>query len=189
MRHRRHMQRILLCGLARVVMSVVMTVVMSVAMAGAHAGKPAAHYRVLDINLQTMDVEAGTRAESLRGRQHAQRMKVRRYQRRAGAMARQRSPEMSRHHLVIIARDRRGREVARQLVQDPRYVRMETADESGKLSGDTYFNSDADLRVVLPDRKNIVAVGVYKPRWNGEQFELEALGDLELPTVSSGRRP
>lgn len=102
-----------------------------------------------------------------------------------GKFPRQRNSELSTQHLVVVGLNAQGQEISRALVLDPRVLRAESADASGRLtSSETIYRSDVTFSVPLPDDAAAVKVRIYKPRWTGEQFVLDSLGESDLPEVA-----
>lgn len=60
--------------------------------------------------------------------------------------------------------DQAGRFLARTVVADPRIVRSEQADASGRLSNArTFIRAQSELLVVLPTREGAVALDIFEP--------------------------
>lgn len=97
-------------------------------------------------------------------------------------LPRQRAPELARGQLVVATLDARGEEIARIYLNDPRIVRHETADPTGRLTGEpvTFFRAQGEFTLALPDRAGLRAVRIYQPRWTGDAFVLELLAELDL---------
>lgn len=94
----------------------------------------------------------------------------------AGQPPRQRNPQLSRDHLVIIGVDADGVEIARVTTPDPTLVRAETVDEEGRISSRRLFRDSVDFSVVLPDDPKIVKLEIRRPRWTGSEFVLDLVG-------------
>ncbi len=97
-------------------------------------------------------------------------------------LARQRRLELSPQQILIVSLDSKQRVLWWSLENDPRLLRLETSDESGRLSGgNVIYQNDAELLVSLPADSAITDVRLYHPNWDGSKFQLEAIGSLELP--------
>lgn len=91
----------------------------------------------------------------------------------------QRSFELSPTLVVIFAVDEANRIVWWELKPDPRIQRAETADAQGNLEGQTFLRPSADMLISLPVGKNINAVHVFSPAWDGTGYTLMPLGTFE----------
>jgi hypothetical protein len=99
-----------------------------------------------------------------------------------GPPPRQRRPELSKHHLVIKGLDTEGEEIARSIIIDPRIVRAEHADPSGKITSSKIFlRTNVEFTVVLPDDPRITSIRVYNPSWTGETWKLVLIDEVQLP--------
>ncbi len=97
-------------------------------------------------------------------------------------LARQRRLELSPQQILVVSLDKKQRVLWWSLENDPRLLRLETSDESGRLSGgNVIYQNDAELLVSLPADSAITDVRLYHPNWDGSKFQLEAIGSLELP--------
>ena len=97
------------------------------------------------------------------------------------AIARQRSLEFSPTQIFIVALDRNRQALWWTLENDPRILRLETADEQGRLSNpNLVYSNEADLLFSLPADERIVEARFYRPVWNGEEYSLEIIGSLNL---------
>ena len=96
--------------------------------------------------------------------------------------ARQRDPQLSEDDLVIVAVDAQGVEIAWQVVKDPSLVRAETPTPSGELEHRILRRADASFIVTLPQRSPAIAtLRLYKPRWTGSAYVLDAVGTVTIP--------
>jgi len=96
-------------------------------------------------------------------------------------LARQRSLELSPTQILIVALNEKRQVLWWNLQADPRILRLETADDTGRLSGgDIVYQNDAELLVSLPADERIVALHFYHPDWDGSAFQLELIGNLDI---------
>ncbi|MDO8706571.1 MAG: hypothetical protein Q7J84_16665 [Sulfuricaulis sp.] len=164
--------------LDRLLLFVFLSAVVSMAPLVCAAGKDSS--RVIELRLESLNVtKANGKLLPERPRMHA--IAIRRTVRDSRPVPVERNPELSEQHLVVVAVDAKGREIARRLVLDPRLLRVETADPSGRLSGEVLYRSDADLSVTFPDRPGMSALKIYQPHWSGTDFALQLLGEATLP--------
>jgi hypothetical protein len=99
----------------------------------------------------------------------------------AGSLPRQRNPQLSPDHIVIIAVNAHGQETYRYTIPDPRIVRGEFTGPTGELRGEVLHRASTELRILLPDDPTITEVRLYLPRWTGTEFILDPLGVVALP--------
>jgi hypothetical protein len=92
----------------------------------------------------------------------------------------QRDPSVSEQHLVVRVIDGTGQELSRATVIDPRLVRGETTDASGRLVSTRLWRTVGSLRVVVPAAPPGATVRVYQPRWNGRRMALDLLASTPL---------
>ena len=97
------------------------------------------------------------------------------------APQRERNPQLAADRLVIVGVDEHGVELARAIVPDPRIIRAEVAGPDETLSPAQVSVPGAEFSVLLPDDPGIVALRIYQPRWTGQEFVLELLGQSPLP--------
>jgi hypothetical protein len=98
--------------------------------------------------------------------------------------ARQRDPQLSEDDLVIVAVNAQGEEIAWQLVKDPSLIRAETPTASGELEHRVLRRSEASFIVTLPQPAAAIAeLRLYKPRWTGTAFVLDAVGSVTIPAT------
>lgn len=101
-------------------------------------------------------------------------------------LARQRNLEFSPTQIFIVALDKKQQILWWTLENDPRILRLETADEQGHLSNpNVVYSNEADMLFSLPADEKIVEARFYRPIWNGEEYSLEIIGSLDL---SNSRR-
>jgi hypothetical protein len=97
------------------------------------------------------------------------------------AIARQRSLEFSPTQIFIVALDKNQRVLWWTLENDPRILRLETADEQGRFSNpNVVYLNEADLLFSIPADEEIIETRFYHPVWNGEEYSLEIIGTLDL---------
>ena len=142
--------------------------------------------RVVELRLESLNATK-TNGKLLPERPRMHAIAIRRTVRDSRPVSVERNPELSEQHLVVVAVDVKGREVGRRLVLDPRRLRIETADSSGRLSGEVQYRSDADLSVAVPDKAEMSALKIYQPHWNGTDFTLQLLGESALPSVTEDK--
>lgn len=148
-------------------------------MTGAEAWAGGKSARLLDLHLTPTDTAvAAARLRKEAPKAHV--VKVKRYRRVMQKLPKERNPELAEDRLVVVGLDATGRELSRAIVLDPRLVRAEFGDSSGKLSRKLLYKDDVELSVALPDDPAIVSVIVYHPRWTGKHFVLDAIGQTKL---------
>lgn len=96
------------------------------------------------------------------------------------AASRMRTLELSPTQILIVSLDDQNRLVWWQAQPDPRLFRAETADESGRLSGEEKYLETAEMLFSLPDDEKISKVRFYHPQWDGARFNLKLVGSLDL---------
>jgi hypothetical protein len=100
----------------------------------------------------------------------------------AGPRPRQRDPRVAEGQLVVVAVDAAGREVDRQVIPDPRLVRVEVADEDGRLEHHgTVVRDEVEFSVQVPDDREVAEIRLYQPRWTGTRFALDPVGSATVP--------
>lgn len=120
----------------------------------------------------------GRPATALRAtRPAAHTVKVLRQQSHPEPAPRQRHPQLSEDHLVVIAVDRAGEEISRIVILDPRLVRAETIDPQGRFVSRRLYRQQVEFSVTLPDDDRVVRLRLLHPRWTGTEFVLEPLGE------------
>lgn len=100
---------------------------------------------------------------------------------RADPPPRQRSPEVSRDHLVIAFLDAAGTVRYTRIVVDPRLVRGEFPDAAGNLHKTEIRRADVELSVTAPGGTAADEVRIFAPDWD--------TGELRLRQVASARVP
>ena len=97
-------------------------------------------------------------------------------------LARQRNLELSPAQILVVALNEKQEVLWWSAENDPRVLRVETADDAGRLSGgDIVYRNETELLVSLPADDSITNVRLYHPNWDGEKFQLELIGNLSLP--------
>lgn len=97
-----------------------------------------------------------------------------------GVVARMRSLELSPTLIFIASLDERKNLIWWTTAPDPRLFRAETADETGKLSGETKYLENAEMLFSIPDDAKIREIRFYHPQWNGAEYDLQPLGGVSL---------
>jgi hypothetical protein len=96
-------------------------------------------------------------------------------------LRRERRPELSPNHLVVVVQDANARELDWRIVNNPRVLRAEVPDTpGGPLTGRTLDRPDAELLVAIPNTPDANRILLYTPRWTGVEFELDLLAQLPL---------
>ena len=94
---------------------------------------------------------------------------------------RQRNPEISAQHLIIVGLNAQGQETSRTIMLDPRILRAEAAESSGKrIPTEIMYREDVSFSITIPDDSNAVTLQIYKPRWTGKEFALDLIGQVNL---------
>jgi hypothetical protein len=102
-----------------------------------------------------------------------------------GTFPRQRNPELSPQHIVVLGLNAKGQETSRTIMLDPRILRAETAESIGKkTSSEFLYRKDVKFSIMIPDDADAVTLKIYKPRWTGKAFALDLIGQTNLPEVS-----
>jgi len=92
----------------------------------------------------------------------------------------QRSPQLSEEQLVILGYNKEGKEVTQLIIHDPRIIRGETLDPSGKLTfHGLFYRNNVKFSIIVPDQTS--KIEIYSLKWIGANFELMFLGETELP--------
>ena len=100
--------------------------------------------------------------------------------RKPGAPQRQRNPELTADQLVVVALDRHGEEIDRQIVANPLIVRAEAAEVVGELEHRTVTLPSADFLLSWPDEAAIHRLDLFQPVWDGTTFVLVPIGSVDL---------
>lgn len=97
-----------------------------------------------------------------------------------GGLRRERAPQLSATQLVVVVQDARGRELDWRTVTDPSTIRAEFPGPDGTLSGRIVEQRSSELLVSIPDVAGADRLRIYRPVWNGRDYDLEALGTVPL---------
>jgi len=120
------------------------------------------------------------RLEKERPKIHA--VSIKKQTRIKGSPPKRRTLKISWQELVVVALDDKGHESDRVVVPDPRLVRYESTDPSGKfIDSAVLYRDEADLTVVFREHPGFHAVRVFQPRWTGKEYVLDLLGEAALP--------
>jgi len=92
----------------------------------------------------------------------------------------QRRPQVSSDQIVVTAVDGAGIEKGRTILPDPRIIRAEVPDATGKIHGTVLFRPHVEFLVTLPEDPAIRELRIHEPRWNGRAFVLEFVGAVDL---------
>jgi len=101
--------------------------------------------------------------------------------RAAGPVPRQRSPELTVEHLLVVSYDGDGQQRDWALIPDPRVLRAEAPGPTGELTGQVLHYSRPEFVVTLPDDPETTELRIYLAARKGECFTLELLGAVTLP--------
>ncbi|MGH7261133.1 MAG: hypothetical protein ACREI9_10685 [Nitrospiraceae bacterium] len=76
-----------------------------------------------------------------------------------GELPRQRNPELSPQHLVVVGLNAQGQETARTVMLDPRILRAETAELSGQVtSSELLYRKDVIFSATIPGDPSVVSL-------------------------------
>jgi hypothetical protein len=95
-------------------------------------------------------------------------------------LPRQRDPVPLPHQLVVRVLDHDGRELYRTHVADPRHLRAETLDATGRLVTADRYRIDAELRVALPADPRAARLEIGTPGTPYGRGEGRSLGSVVL---------
>lgn len=98
----------------------------------------------------------------------------------AVSMPKQRDPQLSPNHVVVIAYDANDNEIYRLAQYDPRIVRAEAGADTTELDYQQRFRTDVQFPISLPSDPRIHKLTLYKPVWKGDGFSLEPIGDTAI---------
>jgi hypothetical protein len=99
---------------------------------------------------------------------------------KSSALTRQRNFELAPTQILIVSLNADRQILWWDLQPDPRIFRAETSDESGNLSGKTLYRNDAEMLVNVPAAKGITELAFYLPIWDGKNYTLKQIGNLNL---------
>ena len=97
-----------------------------------------------------------------------------------GRVRRERAPELSPNHLVVVVENAAGRALDWRVVTDPRIIRAETPGPDGKLTGHIVEPGSVELLLAINDVAGTDGIQIYKPIWNGKDYTLEPLARLRI---------
>jgi hypothetical protein len=92
----------------------------------------------------------------------------------------QRRPQVSAGLIVVSAVDGDGIERGRTILPDPRIIRAEFPDETGRLQGIVLLRPNVEFLVTLPEDPEIRELHILEPRWNGHEFVLEFISAVDV---------
>jgi hypothetical protein len=98
---------------------------------------------------------------------------------RAGSLRRDRAPQVSSTSLVVVSRDRAGRELDWRAFADPRVVRAE-ASNGAELTGERLYYLDTDLLLHVPDLPDTRQIDLYSVRSENGRAVLDPLGTVTI---------
>lgn len=104
--------------------------------------------------------------------------------RSTGGLRRERQPEVSPNHLVVVVQDSTGRELDWRLVANPMVLRAEAPGPDGRLTGRVLEQSSAELLLTIPDVPGADRIQIYRPMWTGKEYNLDPLAEVY---IGSGR--
>ena len=99
----------------------------------------------------------------------------------ADPVPQQRALELADDRLLVLAVDSAGRIRFWSVMANPRIIRAEFPDASGRLSGRVIEQPDAELLVDVPADPAIQEVRVYVPQRRESSWELNLAGSVALP--------
>jgi hypothetical protein len=97
-----------------------------------------------------------------------------------GQVPRQRDPQLSPYHLVVLTRDTDNQLGNLQVIQDPRLLRAELPGPTGELTGQTLRHAQTELLVVFNDHPKLKLIELWQPRWTEAGYILELIGTAPL---------
>ena len=100
---------------------------------------------------------------------------------KSSAITRQRNFELAPTQILIVSLNADRQLLWWDLQPDPRIFRAETADADGVLSGKTLYRNDAEMLVNVPAAVGITKLAFYSPIWDGKNYTLKLIGNLNLP--------
>ncbi len=101
---------------------------------------------------------------------------------KSSALTRQRNFELAPTQILIVSLNAERQLLWWDLQPDPRIFRAETSDADGNLSGKTLYRNDAEMLVNVPAAKGITELAFYSPVWDGKNYTLKLIGNLNVPT-------
>lgn len=100
---------------------------------------------------------------------------------------RQRGPQLSPNHFVVVAVDEDDQELSRTVIPDPRIIRRETTEPSGELISEELVFNEAKVPLVIPDDPRMRRLRIFQPVWTGEEFVLNPIDTIDIPDVDDAR--
>jgi len=98
---------------------------------------------------------------------------------RGGALPRERSFELAPDRLFVAGVDETDAVRWWRLIVDPRLVRAEIG-SSAEMQSEVYYRGDAELVLECPDDPVLKQLRLYRPVWDGQEFQLELIGKVAL---------
>jgi len=100
----------------------------------------------------------------------------------SGPPSRERDPQLSAYHLLVVGSAKNGQEIIRTIIPDPRLVRAESFSLSGEIeSSKMIYQEHVEFSVFFPADQPISSIKLYHPKWTGKKFTLELIGEVSLP--------
>ena len=99
---------------------------------------------------------------------------------KSAALTRQRNFELSPTQVLIVSLNADRQILWWELQPDPRLFRAETSDAGGVLTGKTLYRNNAEMLVNIPAAEGITELDFYSPVWNGKNYTLKRIGNLNL---------
>ena len=96
---------------------------------------------------------------------------------------------LTQDDLVIVVLDKEKSELFRSLTLDPRIVRGEFFGADGQVDESITVVRDAVVTVAYPHTDAARWLVVYRPSWQGSDFELLQVATVELPAPDGGVTP
>lgn len=93
----------------------------------------------------------------------------------------QRSPELSETQIVVAAVDSSGALRNWSLIADPRILRSEAPGPNGTLTGQVIELENADFNISIPNDSAVKQLKLFKPVWDGKQFQLRQIAVCDVP--------
>lgn len=100
---------------------------------------------------------------------------------KSATLTRQRNFELAPTQILIVSLNADRQLLWWDLQPDPRLFRAETSDADGVLSGKTLYRNNAEMLVSIPSGKGITELAFYSPVWDGKNYTLKLIGNLNLP--------
>lgn len=97
-----------------------------------------------------------------------------------GHLRRERFPQLSQDRLVVVVQDASGGELDWRLVPNPTLVRAEAPGPDGRLQGTVLELGSMELSIAIPAIQDAHQILLYRPYWNGDEYFLEPLGQVQI---------